>query len=607
MKNSRSWLIWATLATCAILVIGAMGLLTRNVRATQLDRAKAEARATLEEQTRLALWRMDAAGAAILLQENQRPPADYDPNNTQPSLPMTNDPLVKIHFEVRNGILQSPQGKQSKHSLEQLRQLLAKNGNISTMLNCAAIASENAWNLLQKDNEEVKQELIYNPKEVTKGKNPSRYDSDYQVNFNRQEKAQRAKVLQTQEIASNNINAIANDSISQQAILPKADAPANQGGADAEQADAPAIQSLTPANAPDPFAATPPASGLTEIGNMRPVWIGDELLLLRQLKVSNALVFQGLWLDAAALRQRLLAEIPDLLPDAQLLPCDSEANDPLALVSFPFRMERSQIPILPSEGLSKPLLVGWAAVICALIAVAALVQGVMQLSERRASFVSAVTHELRTPLTTFKLYSDMLESGAVKEEKRGSYLQILSREADRLSHLVENVLAFSRIERGNARSQVREVETGLLLEENRERLEARLNTAGLSLSVDSTSTLRVRADTTAVEHILFNLIDNAAKYAVNSDPPVVRIDVRKSGRFAEIRITDHGPGIPPSERGRIFHPFHKSAHEAAETKPGVGLGLALSRRLAKAQGGDLICNGSGRSAEFVLRLPLAQR
>jgi signal transduction histidine kinase len=68
---------------------------------------------------------------------------------------------------------------------------------------------------------------------------------------------------------------------------------------------------------------------------------------------------------------------------------------------------------------SAPLLVGWAAVFCALLAVAFLVHGAMRLSERRASFVSTVTHELRTPLTTLRLYSDMLESGAVKPEKRG--------------------------------------------------------------------------------------------------------------------------------------------------------------------------------------------
>ena len=129
----------------------------------------------------------------------------------------------------------------------------------------------------------------------------------------------------------------------------------------------------------------------------------------------------------------------------------------------------------------RSLAIAWASILVAAAAAVALIFGIVGLSERRASFVSAVTHELRTPLTTFRLYSDMLESGAVKEEKRGHYLSVLSREADRLSHLVENVLAFSRIERGNARSQVRTVPVGEMLESFRERLETRLHTAGLTL------------------------------------------------------------------------------------------------------------------------------
>jgi signal transduction histidine kinase len=232
----------------------------------------------------------------------------------------------------------------------------------------------------------------------------------------------------------------------------------------------------------------------------------------------------------------------------------------------------------------------------------------MRLSERRASFVSAVTHELRTPLTTFRLYSEMLESGAVREEKRGDYLRVLSREADRLSHLVENVLSFSKIERGSARSVVRESEIYHLLAPMRERLEARLATAGLTLQMDlenDDAARRVKVDSAALEHILFNLIDNAAKYAASGDPPQVDIEVRAAGRNMEIIVTDHGPGIPQSERRRIFHAFHKSALEAAESRPGVGLGLALSRRLAKSLGGGLDCVDSKQGACFVLRLPLA--
>ena len=77
----------------------------------------------------------------------------------------------------------------------------------------------------------------------------------------------------------------------------------------------------------------------------------------------------------------------------------------------------------------------------------------------------------------------------------------------------------------------------------------------------------------------------------------------KHGRFLEIRVKDHGPGIPPKERRRIFHAFHKSAHAAAESKPGVGLGLALSRRLAREMGGSLEYVPMEHGACFSLKLP----
>jgi signal transduction histidine kinase len=352
---------------------------------------------------------------------------------------------------------------------------------------------------------------------------------------------------------------------------------------------------------------------------MRPVWLGGELFLLRPVFQTLAdgkeinIAIQGAWLDSDKLRTQLLEGIRDLLPSAKLLPAIGEraAEDPLTMVSFPFRLERHEViatSFIPSAqpSLGTPLWIAWIAVALAVITTTLLIRGIMRLSERRASFVSAVTHELRTPLTTFRLYSDMLESGAVKPEKRGDYLRVLSREADRLSHLVENVLAFSRIERGNARSNVREIPVGELLEQSRERLEARLSTAGLGLEMETSSTTPVRADTAAVEHILFNLIDNAAKYAAHSTPAMVRIQTRDSSNKVEILITDHGPGIAPAEMSRIFRAFHKSAREAAETQPGVGLGLALSRRLAREQGGDLICQAplpQTPGARFLLRLP----
>ncbi|RYD49696.1 MAG: hypothetical protein EOP85_01125 [Verrucomicrobiaceae bacterium] len=337
---------------------------------------------------------------------------------------------------------------------------------------------------------------------------------------------------------------------------------------------------------------------------MRAIWIGEELFLLRQFSDGGEEGVQGVWLDQQLLQRRLLDGVIDLLPHATLSRVTGVVQDPLALASVPFLLVRNEMAIVPVSTISGPLLIGWIAVLLALLTASLLVHGVMRLSERRASFVSAVTHELRTPLTTFRLYSDMLESGAVREEKRGDYLRVLSREADRLSHLVENVLSFSKIERGSARSAVRETTVRDLLEPMRERLEARLATASMTLQMSADIDALVRVDAAAVEHILFNLIDNAAKYAATGQPPQVEINAAAVGRTLEIRVIDHGPGIPAGDRRRIFRAFHKSAREAAETRPGVGLGLALSRRLAHSLDGTLTIAESKAGATFVLTLPL---
>ncbi len=563
MKTSRSLLIWATLALCGVMVLGAMTWLTRGVLASEKERAGAEARADLEECTRLALWRMDATGAAIVAGENRHPPADYKPGS--PAFLTSNDSLAKLHFELReSGKLTSPEGAESQPKLKALRTLLAKTpipGDEWSQLKCAADASETAWSLMPKDAPLEKATNASQRQPQSRAGNRS--DQVYQSNFNGAEKAQRAKTVE--ETVSNS-------------------------------SDTTVFESKQTADLP-----------ITELGPMRAVWIGGDLFLLRQFSTALSGTLekgvQGVWLDHEILKQRLLTEVKDLLPRADLTPFTAAAQDPLALVSFPYRLARNEAAPPAASPLNKALLVGWAAVILALLTASLLVHGVMRLSERRASFVSAVTHELRTPLTTFRLYSDMLESGAVKPEKRGDYLRVLSREADRLSHLVENVLSFSQIERGSARSVVRESTVTELLEPMRERLEARLATAKMTLKMPTACAIRVRVDTAAVEHILFNLIDNSAKYAAAGEPPEVAIQIKVAPRSVEIIVTDHGPGIPLTEHRRIFRAFHKSAREAAESRPGVGLGLALSRRLAKSLGGGLECVNSNEGACFVLRLP----
>jgi signal transduction histidine kinase len=574
MKIPRGILIWTTLVLCGVMVLGAMSWLTQGVLASEKERALAEARADLEECTRLALWRIDAAGAALVSGENRHPPEDYQKGAL--AFQLNTDPLVKLHFELReSGKLTSPETERAQEKLVALRALFGKNPVPSdewSLLKHAADASETAWSGLPKQAPAAQESNAVQRKSSSRSEN--RLGKDYQQNFNDTEKALRAKNVE--------------DAVSNTSQAPKSQA------IEIEQKNSNLTADTT--------------SPVTNLGAMRAIWIGGELFLLRQFSVVSSQTVekgvQGVWLDQAILRNRLLAVVKDLLPNSSLLAANDTAQDPLALVSFPLRLHRNETLLLINPDLNISLVVGWIAVLIAILTASLLVHGIMRLSERRASFVSAVTHELRTPLTTFRLYSEMLQSGAVKPEKRGDYLRVLSCEADRLSHLVENVLSFSQIERGSARSVIRESSISGLLEPMRERLEARLASAGMCLQMDTVSELLVRVDSVAVEHILFNLIDNAAKYAARGDPPQVEIRALAEGRNMQIFVSDYGPGILPSERRRIFRAFHKSAHEAAESSPGVGLGLALSRRLAKSLGGSLECIDSQTGACFVLSLPV---
>jgi signal transduction histidine kinase len=243
-------------------------------------------------------------------------------------------------------------------------------------------------------------------------------------------------------------------------------------------------------------------------------------------------------------------------------------------------------------------------------ALAALLASVLALADRRAAFVSSVTHELRTPLTTFRLYSGLLEEGMVpKEEVQGCHAT-LRKEADRLTHLVENVLAYAGLERGRHASRTTPVPVAELLARTVARPAERAEGAGFTWRVDvgpDAVDAVVVADPAAVEQVLFNLVDNACKYACGGTPAEIELAIGRRGAHLAIAVRDHGPGIAPREAARLFEPFRRSARDAAEGGAGVGLGLALSRRLARQMRGDLVSDPpADGGARFVLTLPLAK-
>jgi signal transduction histidine kinase len=204
----------------------------------------------------------------------------------------------------------------------------------------------------------------------------------------------------------------------------------------------------------------------------------------------------------------------------------------------------------------------------------------------------------------------MLHGGMVPAGEQPSYLATLKQEADRLGHLVDNVLVFSRLERRAPELRIESLPLAELLERAVPRLAERAAQAGLALQVETAPELAaepVRVDLASTEQILLNLVDNACKYAPNPDQPALTFSAVLRKRNVALRLHDHGPGIDPRERRRIFRPFHRPASQAAGSAPGVGLGLALSRRLARRMGGDLLLVACEEGASFELRLPRGKR
>jgi signal transduction histidine kinase len=186
-------------------------------------------------------------------------------------------------------------------------------------------------------------------------------------------------------------------------------------------------------------------------------------------------------------------------------------------------------------------------------------------------------------------------------------VRTLRLEAERLSHLVENVLAYARLERGRPNASLQSVAIDELLAQCNRPLAERASQAEMdwSMQIDPLAAAAIcRTDPGVVEQILFNLIDNCCKYGRTESAKRIALAATVTGKRVEIAVSDDGPGIPPPQRAKLFRPFSKTDREAARSAPGVGLGLALSRRMARQLGGDLVYQPLAGGARFVLSLPI---
>jgi signal transduction histidine kinase len=227
-------------------------------------------------------------------------------------------------------------------------------------------------------------------------------------------------------------------------------------------------------------------------------------------------------------------------------------------------------------------------------------------ARRKTTFVSNVSHELKTPLTTIRMYGEMLKDGLVSDEsKRLHYLDVIVRESQRLTRLVNNVLDFSRLEQGRKTYRFETLDLGALLRDTCAAQAARLQEGGLQVGLAlPEAPCCVRADRDAVEQAVLNLLDNALKYAAAGG----RLEIAVAWRGASVAATfrDHGPGIPREHRRRLFTQFHRVDDSLTARQPGCGLGLSISRRLMRDQGGDVVYEeAAGGGACLTIVLPAA--
>jgi signal transduction histidine kinase len=341
----------------------------------------------------------------------------------------------------------------------------------------------------------------------------------------------------------------------------------------------------------------------------------------RLVRVGTQHVCQGVLLDWQALQKDLAAEVHDVFPDASFKPVTHDAVGVLESNAFPPHPERTMaslpveldpgpLPALADPGWT-PLRIGlalaWAAALVALLAVALGGWSLIDLAQRRIRFVSTVTHELRTPLTTLRLYLDMLTGGMVREEQqKEEYLRTLNSETDRLNRLVGNVLDFSRLENQRPRLEKTTTKVSDLLELVRSTWQRRCDDAGKELVIDNAlpSEAILTTDSSVVQQILGNLIDNACKYSRSAADRRIWLRARANGATVCLEIEDRGPGIGRRERRSIFRPFRRG-QDADTIAGGVGLGLALCTRWATLLGGRLcVAPGSrGQGACFQIHLP----
>jgi len=232
----------------------------------------------------------------------------------------------------------------------------------------------------------------------------------------------------------------------------------------------------------------------------------------------------------------------------------------------------------------------------------------LQMAEMRSQFIASVSHELKTPLTAIRIFAETLRMGRLKDSQaKREYLDTIVNESHRLTRLLNNVLDFSKIEKGQRTYRREPACLSEIINAAVQATQYPLKQQDFHLNVHLEEELPdISVDRDAIGQAILNLLSNAMKYSGESRQ--IDLRVQKRAGHAVIEVSDQGIGIDPGQQKRIFEKFYRVPSEENERIPGTGLGLALVFHIAKAHGGHLeVRSVLGQGSTFSIHLPLENK
>jgi signal transduction histidine kinase len=369
-----------------------------------------------------------------------------------------------------------------------------------------------------------------------------------------------------------------------------------------------------------------------EVAPLQSVFIGnDQIFIFRRIMIDQKIYRQGFILKIRSFLNHLLhnyfsdqpmadyanlrLQVVDKNRQIQAAQAGVPASDPQLILQrafpppFAFLNATLSSDEIPRSAGRQTLMVmmGVLAAIFSvgLLAIYKSAQALVDLSERRAQFVSSVTHELKTPLTNIRMYIEMLAQGIAKDtEQEQEYFQIIDSEGSRLTRLINNVLDLSKLEKKQRALDLKPGTFEEIVAEVKTVMQAKLKQEGFHLKFVQQTGRAFSYDREAMIQVLINLIENSIKFGRAAERKEIVIRTYSEGRWMTIAVSDFGPGIPRRALKKIFDDFYRVDNALTQTTRGTGIGLALVKKFIYLMGGRIRAeNNTGAGCTITISLP----